>query len=84
VYIAVSKLRKYWDLKQVDYNRTIAELKAKGCCIKVYNKDMGKGMPMTTTPTRCVWLDSAHPEFIGAKTIAKEADNASGESELPD
>ena len=84
VYIAVSKLRKYWDLKQVDYNRTIAELKAKGCCIKVYNKDMGKGMPMTTTPTRCVWLDSSHPEFIGAKTIAKEADNASGESELPD
>jgi len=84
IYIASGRLKDFLNKRQVNYDSTIRELKDKGCVIRTHNKNMGKGMAMTTSATRCVWFDSSHPEFIGTNAIAKEADNASGESELPD
>ena len=84
IYIASGKLRDFLNKRQVNYDSTIKDLANRGCVIRTHNKNMGKGMAMTTSATRCVWFNSAHPEFIGTNTIAKEADDASGESELPD
>jgi len=84
VYIASGRLRKFLGDRQVNMDSTIKDLADRGCVIKTHNKNMGKGMAMTTSPTRCVWFDSSHPDFIGTNAIAKEADDASGESELSD
>jgi len=84
VYIASGRLRKFLGDRQVNMDSTIKDLTDRGCVIKTHNKNMGKGMAMTTSPTRCVWFDSSHPDFIGTNAIAKEADDVSGESELPD
>lgn len=84
VYIASGKLRDFFLARGADYTGTIKDLTDRGCVLKTHNKNMGKGMAMTTSPTRCVWFWSGHPEFIGTKVLPKEEKNASGESGLSD
>ena len=87
-YIPVGKFKEDIGLRQVDYNKLIKELTASGACIRVFNKDMGKGLPMATGVTRCIWIDSSHADFQGGKTMQKYieegSEDGSGEGEVPD